>query len=169
MDLLDRLLGHDAWTTRHLLLRCRELAEDQLDQPFDIGHRTVRATLLHVIRNMEVWSDLMSGVPVRPSPDKEPGGTTVAGLIERLDRAAADLAAVAKPIAAAGRWDARWVDHLDDPPREKSYGGAIAHIITHSMHHRAQLLYMLRRIGVQDLPEGDVLSWESREGGLNAP
>ncbi len=54
MDLLDRLLGHDAWTTRQLLLRCRNLTDEQLDREFDIGHRTVRATLLHVIRNVEV-------------------------------------------------------------------------------------------------------------------
>jgi len=56
MDLLDRLLGHDAWTTRQLLLRCRDLTDEQLDREFDIGHRTVRATLEHVIRNVEVLS-----------------------------------------------------------------------------------------------------------------
>ena len=49
MDILDRLLGHDAWTTRRLLLCCRELREDQLDQPFEIGHRTVRRTLIHMV------------------------------------------------------------------------------------------------------------------------
>jgi uncharacterized damage-inducible protein DinB len=43
---------------------------------------------------------------------------------------------------------------------EKTYGGAIAHVITHSMHHRAQLLYILRQLGLNDRPEGDVLSWE---------
>ena len=32
MDILDRLLGHDAWTTRQLLLRCRGLTDEQLDQ-----------------------------------------------------------------------------------------------------------------------------------------
>jgi uncharacterized damage-inducible protein DinB len=61
MDLLDRLIGHDAWTTRQLLLRCRPLSDEQLDQEFDIGHRTVRATLTHIIRNVEVWSQLMAG------------------------------------------------------------------------------------------------------------
>lgn len=30
MTILDRLLGHDAWTTRQLLLRCRELSEEQM-------------------------------------------------------------------------------------------------------------------------------------------
>jgi uncharacterized damage-inducible protein DinB len=44
------------------------------------------------------------------------------------------------------------------------YGGGIAYVITHSMHHRAQLLYMLRRLGIEGLPEGDVLSWEQPAG-----
>jgi DNA-binding FadR family transcriptional regulator len=43
-----------------------------------------------------------------------------------------------------------------------SVGGAIVHIVTHGMHHRAQLLYMLRLLGVQNLIEGDALSWESQ-------
>jgi len=78
----------------------------------------------------------------------------------RLDLAAARLAEVAKAVSARGAWDDRWLDQLDEPPTEKTYGGAIAHVITHRMHHRAQLLYMLRQLGVKDLPEGDVLSWE---------
>ena len=151
MDLLDRLLGHDAWTTRQLLVRCGELTDAQLDQPFDIGPGTVRATLEHIVRNVEAWTDLMAGQPVR----------AVEGpVIERLDRAVADLAALGRPIAQRSGWDETWVDTLDDPPREKTFGGAIAHVLTHGMHHRAQVLYMLRRLGVADLPEGDVLSWE---------
>ncbi len=164
MDLLDRLLGHDAWTTRQLLLRCQDLAGEQLDQEFDIGHRTVRATFLHIIRNVEVWSDLMAARPVRADQGQQPAGRSVAGMIERLDRAAADLAVVARTVAQRGGWDERWADHLDHPPAEKTYGGGIAHVITHSMHHRAQVLYMLRRLGVRELPEGDVLSWEQQAG-----
>lgn len=166
MDLLDRLLEHDAWTTRLLLILCRSLTEEQLDQDFDIGHRTVRATLLHVIRNVEVWADLMAGLPVRANQGEQPQGRSVQGMIARLDRATADLAAVARIVARRGGWDERWVDHLDDPPTEKTYGGGIAHVITHGMHHRAQLLYMLRRLGVRELPEGDVLSWEQQAAPL---
>lgn len=164
MDLLDRLLGHDAWTTRQLLLRCRSLTDEQLDRELDIGHRTVRATLLHIICNVEVWSDLMTGQPVQVDQGARPQGRSVSALIARLDRAAADLARVARAVAQRGGWDERWVDPLDNPPAQKTYGGGIAHVITHSMHHRAQLLYMLRRLGVEGLPEGDVLSWEQQAG-----
>ncbi|MCA9007923.1 MAG: hypothetical protein KDA70_21820, partial [Planctomycetaceae bacterium] len=64
--------------------------------------------------------------------------------------------------AAEQAWDEVGLDVLDDPPREKTFGTALAHIITHSMHHRAQLLYLLRLSGVESLPEGDVFSWENR-------
>jgi uncharacterized damage-inducible protein DinB len=157
MDLLDRFLGHDAWTTRQLLLLARPLSDEQLDHDFDIAHRTVRATFEHLIRNMEVWTDLMAGVSVRPA-----GGRSVGQLIDRLGRAAADLARVARAVRDRDGWDDRFTDVLDDPPREKTFGGGIGHLLSHSMHHRAQLLYMLRRLGVQKLPEGDMLSWENQ-------
>jgi uncharacterized damage-inducible protein DinB len=160
MDLLDRLLGHDAWTTRLLLERCQELTDEQLDAPFDIGHRSVRATLLHVIRNVEVWADLLNGEPVRSHSDDG----SVAAMMGRLNLAAGDLARAARAVNTRNGWDERFVDTLDDPPAEKSYGGAIAHAITHSMHHRAQVLYMMRQLGLKNLPEGDVLSWEQKNG-----
>ena len=159
MDLLDRLLGHDSWTTRQLIDRCAELSEDQLDRRFDIGHRTIRATLQHILFTMEVWSALRAGeaVPGSASPDVR---QSMPQFTKRLELAAKRLARVSKDVSARGAWDDRWSDVLDDPPTEKSYGGAIAHVITHSMQHRAQLLYMMRQLGCESLPEGDVLSWE---------
>jgi uncharacterized damage-inducible protein DinB len=162
MDLLDRLLLHDSWTTRKLLLTCRQLDDADLDREFDLALRTVRATLSHIVRNVEAWTDLMHERDVRAVPD---GGETVDGLLSRLDAAAADLAALARDVRERGAWDETWVDRLDDPPREKTFGGAIGHVITHSMHHRGQAIHMLRRLGARDVPEGDVLGWERRTQG----
>jgi uncharacterized damage-inducible protein DinB len=114
MNLLDRLVGHDAWTTRQLLLLCQNLTEEQLNREFESGHRTVRATLLHIIWNMEVWTDLMSGQAVRTSE-----GRSVSPMIERLDRASTDLARFARAVAKRGGWDERFVDSLDSPPTER--------------------------------------------------
>ena len=158
MDLLDRLLGHDAWTTRQLLDICGSLTDEQLDRDFDIGHRTLRATLTHLIKNMEVWSALMANQEVVAS-----GNTSVSGLIDRLEVAAARLKSVSRAVADRNGWDETWVDHLDNPPRAKTFGAGIAHLVTHSMHHRAQVLYLLRHAGVTNLPEGDVFSWEHRD------
>jgi uncharacterized damage-inducible protein DinB len=160
MDLLDRLLGHDAWTTRQLLLRCRELDGDDLYRTVDVGHGTIYETLVHMIGNTRTWTELMTGAPVGGGAG-DWDGLTVAELLARHDAAAADFAALARRIRDEGRFDERWLDVLDDPPAAKSYVGAIAHVITHNMQHRGELLHMLARLGVPDLIEGDVLSWEA--------
>lgn len=157
MDLLDRLLGHDAWTTKGLLDICANLSDEQLDREFDIGFRTLRATLDHVIHNIEVWSALLANHAVKRNHD-----TSVSGMICRLEAAAALFATTARAISDRNAWDDKWLDYLDSPPQEKTYGATIAHVITHSMHHRAQVLYLLRLSGVANLPEGDVFSWEHR-------
>ncbi|MCB0143158.1 MAG: hypothetical protein KDE50_24885, partial [Caldilineaceae bacterium] len=58
MNLLDRLLGHDTWTTRQLLLACQSLSDELLDREFEIDSRSLRNTFVHMIDNMEVWTDL---------------------------------------------------------------------------------------------------------------
>jgi uncharacterized damage-inducible protein DinB len=161
VDLLDRLLEHDRWTTAKLLDLCRPLTDEQLDHPFDIGHRSLRAPLDHLIFNVEVWSGLMSG-RITARADVRHGETSVAALDDRLDRAAAELSAVSHAVRDRQGWDESWIDILDTPPVERTYGGAIAHVITHSMHHRAQALHMLRALGVANVPESDVLSWEAQ-------
>jgi uncharacterized damage-inducible protein DinB len=66
-------MGHDAWTTRQILERFRELDDSQLHQAFDIGHETVYDTLVHMIGNVRTWTDLMNGVVIvsviRRSPE----------------------------------------------------------------------------------------------------
>jgi uncharacterized damage-inducible protein DinB len=93
MDLLDRLLGHDARTTRLLLDRSESLIDEQLDREFAIGHRTVRSTFAHIIGNMEDWANLMAGRPKHSNA--APRGNSIAQLKKRLEDAAVNLAAVA--------------------------------------------------------------------------
>ncbi len=160
MNLLDRFLGHDAWTTRQLLNICATLPDEVLDREHDIGHRSLRKTLDHIIGNMEVWSSLMANDDV----DRANRDRTIAGMLRRLSVAETRLTLVGRQTESRTAWDDLWTDTLDDPPRKKSFGTALAHVITHSMHHRAQILYMLRLSGVEPLPEGDVFSWEAAIG-----
>ena len=73
----------------------------------------------------------------------------------------ADFTALARDLTAASRLDDSYTDTLDDPPRRKTFGGTIAHLLTHDMHHRGEILHILQRLGLPDLPEGDVLGWEA--------
>lgn len=155
--LMKRALQHDAWATRTLLQIADRLSHEQFHRDMDIGHRTIGQTFSHIVRNMECWTDLMLGVDVRPRPTDEP---TVETLLSRMDAILPQLLTLAETITHQSRMNECFVDQLDSPPRFKSYGATFLHLVTHGAHHRAQLLYMMRRIGIQELPECDSLAWE---------
>ncbi len=157
-DLLDRLLEHDAWTTRRVLEFAQALTDEQLDHNFDIGHQTVRETLQHVIGNIEVWTDLMTARPVRRMPTTR---QSIVELRQRFEAAFGDFAQVARQLRDTQRLNDMYVDVLDEPPQQKSYSGTILHVITHDHMHRAEILHMFQRLEIQGLIEGDVLSWEA--------
>jgi uncharacterized damage-inducible protein DinB len=165
MDILDRLLGHDAWTTRQLLLRCRGPTDERLDRRFDIGDRSLRETFRHIIENMEAWTDLIAMRPVR---SLSRGPHPVEELLERHAAAAKELADVSRRVRDEGRLDQMFADPGEEPRTPRPLGGMIVHVITHSMHHRAQALYLMEQLGLTELPEGDALGWEHEAFGWRA-
>src|SRR3954470_19858843 len=86
MDLLDRLLGHDRWTTGRFLALSRGLTDAQLDQPFDIGHHTVRGTFEHMTGAINFWNELMAGVPIPDQGDDR----SIAALAQNYERSFGD-------------------------------------------------------------------------------
>jgi uncharacterized damage-inducible protein DinB len=161
MDLLDRLLAHDVWTTRQLLLQAQPLSDAELDRPFDVDLRTLRQCFVHMIQAMEIWNDLLYERTPRTGGELQARPQSLDGLLQRLDEAGDEFAALARDVAREDRWDAVFVDVLDRPPKEKTFGGTIAHVITHSVHHRAQAMYMMEQLGIREHVEGDVLGWEA--------
>ncbi len=159
MDLLDRLVGHDHWATARLLDLSCGLTDAQLDQPFDIGHRTLRATFEHMIFNVEFWTALMAEQPVEAQRDDR----SLAALIERHERSYAAFATVSHRVRDDQRLDDTFVDHFD---ADMTFGGAILHVILHDAQHRSEALHILERLGVPDLPEGDPQEWEHATRGI---
>ena len=156
MNLLDRLLAHDAWTTRQLLIACESLPDELLDQEFEIDQRSIRKTFIHIIGNMEIWTDLLYERPV-----EQRTGNSITELLQRLSMISRDFTNVARKIDREQRFDDCFLDILDNPPQSKTFGGVIGHLITHSMHHRAQVMFLMERVGLTDHIEGDLLSWET--------
>jgi uncharacterized damage-inducible protein DinB len=153
MDLLDRFLGHDRWTTRRWLSLSRGLTDEQLDQEFDIGHRTLRATFDHMIFNVGVWTALMNGQTI----DDERDASSVDALLERHERVYDAFEETTRRLIAEGRLDDTFIDHYDFP---QSYGATIVNVIWHNGMHRSEALHIFHRLGVPDLPEGDPQEWE---------
>jgi uncharacterized damage-inducible protein DinB len=149
MDLLDRLLEHDRWATTHLLELCRGLTDAQLDQQFDIGHRTLRETLDHQIPNLDFWTDLMTGQPV----ENQRGPSSLDTLIAEHERACAALASLARQVRDEGRLDDTFLDHYGLP---MTYGGAILMVILHNEAHRTEVVHIFARLGVPELAQVEV-------------
>jgi uncharacterized damage-inducible protein DinB len=161
MDILDRYLAYETWTFRHLIARCQELSQDQLHQPLDIGNGTLHSTIEHIISNLEIWTDLMHERPVRQLP---PLPDNVESYLQRFDAAMADFATFAQALAAEHRLDAGYIDVLDSPPQPKTFGGTVLHLLTHTTVHRWEMQHILQRLDLNNLIEGDVLSWERHAG-----
>ena len=166
MDILDRLLGHDLWSTQQLLQQCRQLSDAQWDQHFAIDHGSLRETFDHMIGNLEIWTDLLYA---RSAPSIDTVGQDSPDAFQlRLGRAGRDFAAIARTIARENRYDDVFLDLLDDPPVSKTFGGTIGHVITHNMHHRAHIMWIMEQLGLDDHIEGDLLGWETMAFGWSA-
>jgi uncharacterized damage-inducible protein DinB len=159
MDLLDLLLDHDRWATRRLLDASSGLTEAQLDRQFDIGHRTLRATFGHMIFNVPFWTAFLAEQPPDGgySADLQPDDRSLAALIDHHERFSAAFASVARRLRDEQRLVETYVDRY---AVRKSFGGTILMVVEHNEGHRTEVLHILERLGVPDLPEVDLGVWE---------
>lgn len=158
MTLLDRLLDHDNTITQRLLTQCESLDANQWELPFLLGHMTLHETFDHMLRNVEVWTDLMMKRDVREAKRISP--TSSPSLTDRWNSTYNEFAQFAREIERSDRIDELYCDTLDNPPREKSFGGTILHVISHNMSHRAEVMHMMRRLGIEEIAPTDMLTWE---------
>ena len=138
-----------AWTTRQLLLACKGLPEAALDEEFEIDHRSLRKTFTHMIGNIEVWTDLMFQRPIERRQ-----GDSIVELLARLGTISRDFHRLTAKIVREQRWDDGYLDVLEQPPKWRTFGGTIGHVITHNMHHRAQVMYLMEKVGTQGAHRG---------------
>ncbi len=161
-DILNRLLEHNAWTTGQLLERAGALTAEQYVQRFDLGPGSVHDTLRHIISVMFGWADEIAGRPRRPSlgADGEGPIRSVDELLKLLDDAAKELQETAHVVGDQGTMDELMSVTYDGRTWEFTRGTALAHVLTHGMHHRAQIFNMMRQLGVPVDIDGDVIEWE---------
>lgn len=156
----ERLLRHNAWATRVLLERCRSLTPQQFHQRFDIGPGSLHDTLRHVISAMRRWANRIGDRPAGEPIEKNPTAQTPDELLALLDRVHHELEQVLSSVAREDRFDEMM--SVEFTSEHFTRGTAFVHVFTHGVHHRAQALNMLRRLGVGDLPELEALEWELR-------
>jgi uncharacterized damage-inducible protein DinB len=161
VDLLDLMLDHDCWATSHLLEASGVLNEAQLDQVFDIGHGTLRETFAHMIFNVPFWTRFLTGRAddAGYSADNQPDDRSLAALTGYHERGYQAFADAARRLRDEGRLGDAYADHYGV---RKSFGGTALMVIEHNVEHRSEILHMLARLGVPDLPEIDYGVWDYR-------
>ena len=158
-------LRHDAWATRSMLERCRALGEDQFHRRFDIGPGSLHDTFRHIIGAMLRWADRIAQRPVKESIEKGPA-LTVPEMLRTLDLAARDLEAVARDVYENERFaDMMEWPNEGRPPHRFHKTTALVHVTTHGMHHRGQIRWMMRQLGLDVTPDWDTVEWELVQAG----
>ena len=152
MDILDRVLGHDRWATNQFLELCRGLPDEQLDQEFDIGHRTLRATLDHMTYVVGFWCRLMEGEPHAAPRDDVSVDELAARHARNYDR----FEALTRRLVEEGRLNETFIDHYDYP---QSFGATIPQVCYHNAIHRSDLRLMLVRLGLDIRGDYDPQEW----------
>lgn len=161
--LFEPLAGHNLWATRVLVDDARRLTEDQFHRRFEIGPGSIHDTLRHIIGAMRRWADRIGGRAVRPSIEDEDPRYAARELRVLLDGAGNDLNGVAAEIDARQGWHETLEFVMPDGSKTYRFTrvAAMSHVLTHGMHHRAQVLNMRRRLGLPALGlDLDVVEWE---------
>jgi uncharacterized damage-inducible protein DinB len=169
-DIASILVEHDAWCTRELLLRCRELPTEALHQRFDFGLGSIHDTFLHIIAAMVRWAERIEGRAVSKwmGPEDNLTRYSVEQLLAVLENAATQLRAATHAARAetTGEWTgmvslgAGYVAGTDDAKTSKAAA---------LVHHRSQVFQMLRRVGVSlESGQFDPVEWDLRMRAVNA-
>jgi len=161
-ELLPTLLDHNHWATRELLERCVTLTPVQFTQPFEIGPGNLHDTFRHIIGAMIRWTDRIDGQPVQLSIERDPRTLSPDDLLAMLEMTAVNFRRVALQAAERSRLNEVMAMEPSHPSGAIRFSqrAAILHVLTHGMHHRAQISNMLRQLGVTDIPDTDVIEWE---------
>lgn len=148
------LLDFEHWATHRMLDACAGLTDDQLDREFEMGLGTLRRNLAHNIGAMIGWTCVLEGREPEFPPDAEDDPPS----IDRL-RAMHDEAMARFRAAGSDGYGDVLTPARNGTTYRFSRGGIVTHVVTHSMHHRAQCLNMLRHLGVETQPESSVFQW----------
>jgi uncharacterized damage-inducible protein DinB len=165
MAVVQRLHQHRAWVNGNLLRAAEGLSDEQLRKEFPIGQGSIWKSLLHLRAGEYVWLAALLGDddPVMPGdlPGRIPGNQLGEGAISSLTELRE------KWEQLEGRWQRYLAElppqSLEDPVYKVAFStgqrvatrrlDVLLHVCTHAQYTTAQVVNMLRHLGVEKLPE----------------
>ncbi len=151
---LRDLFGYNDWANLCVWSTAAGLSDQQLDRPFEMGEGTLRRTLAHIYGTERTWYERCERPELNTLPQSH--DTHRLDEIREASQRLADL---------RNNWLAAFKDA--DLDREITYArddhtythplrDIMLHVCNHGIHHRAQAVNMLRRVG-KKAPTLDVL------------
>lgn len=158
LDSARSFFKYSDWANGFILRAAGTLADDQLDRPFAMGRGSLRMELLHVWAGEHVWLQRWQGRAETPWPNEEEH-VAISGITERLATAWRERDAFLATLA--DRDLSRVITYRDS--KGSLFSAMLADMMTqmivHSTHHRAQIVNMLRNVGVTPAPDLDYMYW----------
>jgi hypothetical protein len=148
MNLTERLVEPDTWSTGRLIELARGLPAEVLDEPIEIRpagnawfeeRPSIRSMLDRLVFTKEMWSAAISGTAGPPDERDH----SLDGLEQRLASAARRFTEIVRDIQNRAAWDTAFVDATCDPPESFTFGGAISHALIRDSYRRQVLIGVL--------------------------
>jgi uncharacterized damage-inducible protein DinB len=175
MGLIERLHQHRAWVNGNLLAAASGVGDEQLRKTFPIGQGSIWKSLVHLYAAEFVWLEALLGDddPVMEGdlPGRIPGNQLGEGGFKSLEELRQ------KWMRLEERWKAYLahlkVENLDEPVYKVAFStgqrvatrrlDVLLHVCTHAQYTTAQVVNMLRHVGVAKLPETMLISLARQE------
>jgi uncharacterized damage-inducible protein DinB len=155
-DPLKVLISHDRWATAQVLAACGRLTDEQFHRRFEIGPGSLHDAMTHVVSAMRAWTETLAGLEAGPRLQDD-GRRRTAGELRAVHEAS--CAAFAEQVGRRPMDERVARRTKDGRTIELARGAVVAQVLTHGVHHRAQCLNMLRRLGVSPMPASSVVEW----------
>ena len=168
---IEVLFQSDAWATRLVLEACRQLSQNQFEHQLGLGHGSVEQTAAHMVQALFYFAARLNRQPPNRAADWPERALSPDEMLAVFEEAnTAFQQALARTVEQHALDEIlNWTD-TDvgpvDPSNQVSYAVAVAQMIDHSIHHRTQIVDMLRLLGVQPEIEGHPFEWDEAVRGV---
>jgi uncharacterized damage-inducible protein DinB len=128
----------------------RSLYYAQYTQEFPFGHKSIRETLAHVAASEWGYNRRLKGEPIPPQSDR-PFTPFFDSEFPPLDRAWSEQTEETRRTLREVGDLSRTIEFISalpgNPTIQATAGGIVAQLLFHEVHHRAQVMAMLRQLG----------------------
>lgn len=157
LDTFKALFRYSDWANLRVLGCAAELSNEQLDRQLEIGSGTLRKTLLHLYNGEFVWRQRWQTEDAVPWPSEDEPAA-IPALTDRFKTNFAARDGFLATVTALALTQIRKYRDSRGTWYEAPLGDMLMQAGVHSIHHRAQIVNMLRRLG-GEAPELDYMYW----------